>query len=155
MRGPSTEAALFCRAPRPGGRYRVNLMPDAEPTDRGIRYRRGENASLLEWARVERALAAEVGEPEGVRTIVFDLLIEDDETEGRLRILRLDADPGHDAMQLARLVARGLGVRRKVASIKCLAGDGIPARWYPDLEGFEEDALAELRQALGLDGSEG
>ena len=109
-------------------------------------------SELLPWSLVRWAYAAEVGEPEGVRTIVFDLLTE--EAEGALRILRLDADPGQDAMELARLVARGLGVRRKVASIKCLAGDGIPARWYPDLECFEEDALAELREACGLEGSE-
>jgi hypothetical protein len=45
-------------------------------TERGVVYRRGDQRYLLAWSRVHRGLAAEVGEPQGVRTIVFDLAIE-------------------------------------------------------------------------------
>ena len=88
------------------------------------------------------AIAAEIGEPEGVRTIVFDL-VTCHADDGWL-VRRLDAEPGENAIALARLVERGLGAGRKVSSIKSLASDGIPARWYPDLRSFEADALAEL-----------
>lgn len=96
--------------------------------------------ALLDWARVRAARAAEVGEPQGVRTVVFDLIVE--EAQGRVA-LRLDAEPGEEAQQLARAVAEALG-DRALPSLKSLAGDGIPTRWYPDLEGFEEAGGEEL-----------
>jgi hypothetical protein len=48
--------------------------------------------ALLRWADVLGAVAAEVGEPEGVRTIVFDLLAR--ASRGGLVAVRLDAEPG-------------------------------------------------------------
>ncbi len=123
-------------------RYRVHLLPDAEPTERGIVYRRGEASSLLEWSRIERALAAEVGEPEGVRTVVFDLVVGED--DGSWRAYRLDADPAGSAAEVARAIAVALGPERAGAAIKNLAAEGRPGAWYPDLESFEEAALAAL-----------
>lgn len=123
--------------------YPARLLERPEATAEGICHKLGGETVLLAWSAVHWAIAAEVGEPEGVRTIVFDLLTGDPGTG--FQILRLDADPGCDAMDLARLVGDGVGAGRKLASIRCLATDGIPARWYPDLGSFEEEALAELR----------
>ncbi len=126
--------------------YPARLLERPEVTAEGVCHDQGGERILLAWSAVHWAIAAEVGEPEGIRTIVFDLLTRD--ADGEFRLLRLDADLGGDAMELARELARGLGPERKSASIRCLATDGIPARCYPDLDSFEQEALAELRAAL-------
>jgi hypothetical protein len=110
---------------------------------RGVRHGPEDERQELGWSRIVWAIAAEVGEPQGVRTIVFDLVARAGQG---LRVLRVDAEPGEDAMALARAVAAGLGDARKIPSIRSLATDGIPARWYPDLHAFEQDAEAELAE---------
>ena len=57
-------------------RYRVEVLPDPQLCERGISYGDPANRSLLQWHAIQRALAAEVGEPEGVRTIIFDLVVD-------------------------------------------------------------------------------
>jgi hypothetical protein len=119
-------------------RYRVRLLCEPQLSSWGVAYRQGERCALLLWTEVEHAMAAEVGEPEGVRTIVFDLLAR--EGNGWLAY-RFDAEPGEEAMSAARGVAEGLGPEAPSTSIKSIATDGIPTRWYPDLESFEEESL--------------
>jgi hypothetical protein len=130
-------------SPQVPSRYRAHLLPDAKPTERGIVYRRGRDRFLLEWRRVLLAFAAEVGEPEGVRTIVFDLVIENDGSQ--CIACRLDADPGEDATALARAVELGVGRERCAASLRALAIEGIPTRGYPDLDTFAEATLEAVR----------
>lgn len=125
--------------------YRVELLESPVATPEGVTHGSRGARSLLPWSEVRWAVAAEVGEPQGVRTIVFDLVSRS--SDGEWRAHRLDAEPGEDAMALARVVERGLGAGRKVPSIRSLAADGIPARWYPDLPSFEEDAFEELSDA--------
>jgi hypothetical protein len=131
-------------APRPdacGSRYRVDVLPDAEPTAQGLAYERGGSSRVLTWGRVVRALAAEVGEPQGVRTIVFDLVVG---REGPDWVAyRFNTDPGGDAVAVARAIQRALG-DRAAPSIKSVAEDGTPTRWYPDLQSFEEAVLRAL-----------
>jgi hypothetical protein len=124
-------------------RYRAHVLADVKPTERGLLYRRGEQRFLLEWTRVLRALGAEVGEPEGVRTIVFDLVvaIEGDECVA----CRFDADPGEAAAALARAVELGVGGERCDAPLRAVAIDGFATRSHPDLESFEEAALEAIR----------
>lgn len=124
--------------------YRAELLESPLVDAHGVRHGAGDARQELSWSRIRWAIAAEVGEPEGVRTIVFDLVVDGAHPVDGPRVLRLDAEPGEDAIALARAVARGLGDARKVASIRSLATDGIPTRWYPDLRAFEEDAAAEL-----------
>lgn len=126
---------------RPSPAYRVQLLERPVVDARGIRHGSEDAREELAWSCIRWAIAAEVGEPEGVRTIVFDLVADD---APDARVLRLDAEPGEDATALARAVSRALGDAHKIPSIRSLATDGIPARWYPDLCSFEEDAAAEL-----------
>jgi hypothetical protein len=123
-------------------RYRVKLLGPVELGPEGLVYRDGDGETLVRWGRVENAVAAEVGEPEGVRTIVFDLVMGSG--TGALEICRLDAEPGDEALELARAIDRGMGPRRQSASVKSLATDGTASRWYPDLRAFEEAVLELL-----------
>ncbi len=141
-------ADTWASTPRTGAgqvpsRYRVHLLPDAKVTERGVVYRRGEDRFLLVWSRIERALAAEVGEPEGVRTIVFDLALELVGPE--CVVCRLDAEPGEDASALARAIQIGVGRDRCSPSLRALATEGLPTRCYPDLDTLTEANLESIR----------
>lgn len=125
--------------------YVARVLERPVVDESGIRHGEQEAREEIGWSRIRWAIAAEVGEPQGVRTIVFDLLTRGEDDAWRAH--RLDAEPGEDAMALARVALRGLGDERKVPSLRSLATDGIPARWYPDLQSFEEDVVEELASA--------
>ena len=59
-------------------------------------------------------------------------------------IRRLDAEPGEDAMKWATAIERALAPELSAPSIKSLAAEGSPSRWYQDLEEFEAAALESL-----------
>lgn len=123
-------------------RARVHRLPGAKPTERGVLYRRGSESFLLAWNRVQRAFAAEVGEP-GSRRAVFDLAIE---TTGPECVLcRLDADPGEEAMLVAKAIEVALGDDRCNPCVHSLADSGLGCRHYPDLEIFTESVLEAIR----------
>jgi hypothetical protein len=124
-----------------GARYRVRVLvcPDVEAA--GIGHGPPASRELLRWAEIRQVVVAEVGEPEGVRTVVFDLVTG---APGARAVMRLDADPGEAAMALARGLEAGLGPARTPAALKSLAADGLATSWFPDLRSFEEDALGEL-----------
>jgi hypothetical protein len=124
-------------------RYRVHLLPGAKPTERGVLYRRGSERFLLAWGRVESAFAAEVGEPEGTRTIAFDLAVE---VRGPVCVVcRMEAPPGEDAMRTARAIQLGVGAEFCNPCIKSLAADGVPSLSFPDTETFGEAVLEAIR----------
>jgi hypothetical protein len=125
-----------------GERYRVELLADAEVGEAGVTHGRRRSRALLPWSRVLWALAAEVGEPEGVRTVVFDLVVE--RSAAGCRVCRFDAGPGEDARVVAAALARCLGRDRTGTSLKRTADDGYPQHWYPDLEALAEAALETL-----------
>ena len=110
----------------------------------GIEHGPEQSRELLRWRDVLGAVAAEVGEPEGVRTIVFDLLAQSN--RGARVALRLDAEPGEAATQVAHLIAAALGDRAR-SSIKSLAVDGVATLWFPDLASFEREASGQLGDA--------
>jgi hypothetical protein len=122
-------------------RYRVHLLGDPEVCAAGVTHRKGDRRTLLPWSRVEHAIAAEIGEPEGVRTTVFDLVVRE---SGGWLAYRLDAEPGEDAISLAQDIARSLRAGCPSTSLKSLATDGIPTRRYPDLVSFEQEAIRLL-----------
>jgi hypothetical protein len=124
-------------------RYRVRLLESPSLESGGVRHGAPEARELLSWDDIERVVVAEVGEPEGVRTIVCDLVRR--AFGGGYRAHRLDADPGEPAQALARDLERGLGPKASGA-LKSLAGDGLATQWFPDLASFEEEALAELER---------
>ncbi len=130
----------------PPGRYRVQTLANPELCERGIAHGDPANPRIVEWTAIRWALAAEIGEPEGVRTIIFDLVV------GRIHgsagsafeICRLSAEPGEEAMQLASAIERALAPQYSAPSIKSLAAEGTPSRWYQNLEEFELAALESL-----------
>lgn len=125
-------------ASRASGDAPVVVLPEAHANGQGIFYRRDERLFLLPWCHVEAAHAAEVGEPEGVLTVVFDLTVLL-APGGRCR---LDADPGEAARRLGQSIERGIGRGRCTASLRAVALEGYATRAYPDLESFEADAPA-------------
>jgi hypothetical protein len=120
-------------------RYRVELLEGARVEERGVVHLRAGSEFLIPWSHVRRALAAEVGEPEGVRTIVFDLALGVD--VDACHVVRFDAEPGEEAMRIARQIGDALGPDRATPSLKSVATDGVASRWYPDLASFEVEAL--------------
>ena len=139
VRVPASRPAVAADA---SARYRVELLGWAEVGESGIEYVEGPTRTTLRWGRIERALAAQVGEPEGVRTIVFDLVVERKNSECLVR--RFDAEPGQPAQAIAQAIARHLGRRRCSRSLLELAAEGVPTRAYPDLDALAADALEEL-----------
>jgi hypothetical protein len=123
-------------------RYHVELLADAVAGERGVLHREGGEDRILPWSQVRRVVASEVGEPQGVRTIIFDLVVGVGDEEFRVR--RFDAEPGQDAVEAAELMARHVPGEFLCASIKALTTDGLSLDWHPDLESFEESALAAL-----------
>lgn len=121
--------------------YRVQLLTYAAVTERGLEFRDEEGEGLLAWERVLGALAAEVGEPQGVRTIVFDLVVQ---AEPPVEVYRFDADPYRGAQEMACALLRHLGPDRTSASIKSIAVDGMATRWYPDLDSLAAANLESL-----------
>jgi hypothetical protein len=139
LKSPAEDPAAF-EVP---SRYRVHLLPGAKPTERGVLYRRGSERFLLAWGRVESAFAAEVGEPEGVCTIAFDLAVE---VSGPVCVVcRMETEPGEDAMRIARAIQLGVGPEICNPCIKSLAADGVPSLSFPDTETFGEAALESIR----------
>jgi hypothetical protein len=122
--------------------YHVEVLPWAETGPGGIVFREGPELATLPWSRVLHALAAYVGEPEGVCTIVFDLVVERKETECLVR--RFDADPGESAQSTAQALLAALGRTRCSRSLANLAADGVATRSYPDLDSLAEASLQDL-----------
>jgi hypothetical protein len=128
--------------PDAAARYDVEVLSWAEVGDHGVSYVNGRRRETLQWASVLRALAAEVGEPEGVRTVVFDLVVETKERS--CAVCRFDAEPGAEAQETAMYIASSLGHERCSPTLLALARDGEPSRQVPDLDTLAEEALAEL-----------
>ncbi len=122
-------------------RYRVEVLLEGRATRDGLFHWHGGSEHVLSWKEVIRVFAAEVGEPQGIRTVVFDLVV----AEGSgYSVCRFDAEPGDAAIAAARNLAAGLPPECLGASVKSLAAEGIPVDWYPDLAAFEEAALVSL-----------
>ena len=121
-------------------RYPVRVLEQPRIEAGGVVHGPAGARELLAWSAVAHVVVAEVGEPEGVRTVVCDLITRGD----GLLVHRLDAEPGEAAIALARGLERGLGARRAPAALKSLAADGLASRWHPDLRSFEEEALEEI-----------
>jgi len=127
-------------------RYRVQLLANPQLCEGGIRHGDPADPGLVEWASIRWALAAEIGEPEGVRTIIFDLVVDRVPGAGAnaFEIRRLGAEPGEEAMEWASAIDRALAPQCSAPSIKSLAAEGTPSRWYQNLEEFESAALESL-----------
>jgi hypothetical protein len=138
-------ASLRIDSPPPSdgaARYCVDVLTWAEVGEHGVSYLNGGRRETLQWASVLRGLAAEVGEPEGVRTVVFDLVVE--LKDRSCVVCRFDAEPGLDAQEVAMQIAASIGRERCARSLTALASEGQASRQVPDLDTLAEAALAEL-----------
>jgi len=126
----------------PSARYHVDVLSWAEVGEHGVSYSNGSRRETLQWASVLCGLAAEVGEPEGVRTVVIDLVVERKDAE--VVVCRFDVEPGLEAQEIAMQVAASVGRARCSRTLLALATDGTASRQVPDLDTLAEEALAEL-----------
>jgi hypothetical protein len=139
----SREAPVWAgRAADVSARYRVEVLPWVEVGEHGVGYLAGGRRTTLQWASVLYALSAHVGEPEGVCTVIFDLVVERKGDE--CQVCRFDADLGADAQRFAERIIAGLGRSRCSRALIDLASDGRPSQMVPDLETVAEAALEDL-----------
>jgi len=128
-------------------RYTVRLLADARPTPEGLVHRTAGGEQRGAWGQVQYALAAEIGEPQGIRTIVFDLVISGD--DHLWSVLRFDEEPGEDAEAVAQVLAEAIPTERLGAAVKSLASQSVIGEWFPDVPTFEESALSNLERRGG------
>jgi len=133
---------IAAEVPEPSARYRARVVEGPAIQPSGLHHLETGEPATLGWDEVRLVVAAEVGEPEGVRTIVFDLIAECGESDWLA--LRMDAEPGSESMERARELSAVLNAEACDPSLKSLAADGIPSRWYPDLTSFEEETIELL-----------
>jgi len=137
--------AAAARAARAG--YSAQLVREPRVAPQGLLHRADGAERRLAWDEIWFAVAAEIGEPEGVRAIVFDLVVGRDE-RGFLA-LRLDAEAGPFAEEVARAIQAFVPRSRCGPSIKSLASDGVPSQWFADLESFEEATAIAVARSRG------
>ena len=137
--GPRSAAKPACTG------YRAQRLHGVRIDPRGLLHEVAGAERLLAWDDVWFAVAAELGEPEGVRAIVFDLVVGRDGSGWQ--VLRLDAEPGPLAQEIARALQTGLPRDRRGPSIKSLASDGVPSQWFADVESFEEAVAASVARS--------
>ncbi len=94
------------------------------------------------WPAVQRAFAAEVGEPEGVRAVVFDLLWSD-APEGPT-VVRFSVDPSEGPKRPAQQLVDSLGEARCSVSLRCLAREGQASDRFSHLDLLDEALLEAL-----------
>ena len=123
-------------------RYAVRLLADARPALGGLVYSTAEGEKRVAWDEVQYVLAAEIGEPQGIRIIVFDLVVAGG--DGTWSVLRFDAEPGEDAEAVAQVLAEAIPAERLGAAVKSLATRSAIAEWFSDVESFEESTLGIL-----------
>jgi len=134
---------LFPKPEEVRSRYLVCNLSGVRLEAAGVRHEGG----LVSWETIVRVRAAEVGEPQGVRATVFDLVIG---WEGqRVRVVRFVAEPGEEAVSVAQRLTAALAPGCLTASIKSLAAEGSPRDWHPDSESFNESSLAALTAEFG------
>jgi hypothetical protein len=127
-------------------RYAVRLLADAQPAPEGLVHLTADGVQHVGWGDVQYVLAAEIGEPQGIRTILFDLVLAG--RDGCWSVLRFDEEPGEDAEAVAEILAAAIPTDRLGAAVKSLASESVVAEWFPDVPTFEVTALALLQRRL-------
>jgi len=114
----------------------------------GFRWRGSQGVGFVSWEFVQRAFAAEVGEPEGVRAVVFDLVVGAPDRPTRL--FRFCRDPHDGAVSLARSLVSAVGGRCS-KRLRDFAREGQLGLSVPDLAALDEVVSAALATPLSLD----
>ncbi len=123
--------------------YRADVLHAPRIVENGVAHVSEGGEEVLGWEEVRYALVADVGEPEGVRAIVFDLVLAIEHSE--CHVVRLDAEPGSDAIGIAQSIEEAIGREHCTSALHSLATDGAILWWYPDLSSYEEAALEAVR----------
>lgn len=127
-----------------GPRYQVRVARFVHAEPLGLVYECDASELHVRFADVRFAYAAEVGEPEGISATVFDVVLDGARSDDPLPVVRLDADRGDDARELASALERGLGAERCSPSLREVAASGFTSHQFLDLEAFEQGSLASL-----------
>lgn len=101
-----------------------------------------EGAVTIPWSTLSRAFVAEVGEPEGVRAVVFDLAQAGADPGPTL--WRFGIDPYDAPKLIAQWIVEALGSSRCSLSLLTLAKEGVPTQFYTHLVDWDDLVLAEL-----------
>lgn len=125
-------------------RYVVRLLADAQPASEGLVHLTADGEQHVDWGDVQYVLAAEIGEPQGIRIVVFDLVVASG--DGTWSVLRLDEEPGEDAEAVAQVLTAAIPAQRLGAAVKSLATESVLAEWFPDVPSYEEAAVAVLEK---------
>ena len=98
------------------------------------------------WAQLVAGFASQVGEPDGVRTIVFDLACCRFAFEGdpEPALLRFSIDPSEEPRGAAQRIVDMLGKTACSASLHALAREGATTESHADLQSLDEALLASL-----------
>ena len=94
------------------------------------------------WSEIARAFAAEVGEPEGIRAVVFDLAWP--AAPECPAILRFSVDPCDGPKRPAQLFLDSLGVASCSNSLRSLATDGRATDLYSHIDLLDEALVTSL-----------
>ena len=98
----------------------------------------------LPWSQIEAAFADAVGEPEGIRAIVYDLALRRPDPEGMRPVLRFSLDPWDGAAEVAKQLVTALGASRCSTPLQILAAEGALPVLHPDLSSLDAERATEL-----------
>ena len=100
------------------------------------------------WAQLVAGFASQVGEPDGVRTIVFDLaccrFAFDSEADPEPALLRFSIDPCEEPRGAAQRIVDMLGKAACSSSLHALAREGATTESHVDLQSLDEALFSSL-----------
>ena len=122
--------------------WTIWVVDQPELSADGIRIAWEGATHAVAWSEIDRAFAAEVGEPEGVRAMVFDLAWSG--APDAPAILRFSVDPSEGPKRPAQHVVEALGAELCSDSLRALANDGRPTEHYSHIDFLDEALLTWL-----------
>lgn len=122
--------------------WTIWVVPQPGLDLRGISLEWDGSKYEIEWGEIGRAFAAEVGEPDGIRAVVFDL-VWNDGPDGAV-MLRFSVDPSDGPKHPAQLFVDSLGGWRCSASLQSLARDGRATDRFSHVDALDEALLEQL-----------
>ncbi len=141
------------RAPANGGycEWTIGVIPAPHLAPTGIELEWQDRHCVIAWEDVAHAFAAEVGEPEGIRAVVFDLMCTAEVTGAVL--LRFSVDPSDGPKGPAQRLVEVLGPKRCSHSLQAVAREGCATDRYSHLDQLDEAQLDAIACCVRADRS--